>query len=446
MKDEETRPTRIIIIGAGFGGLYTTLELEKVLKRVEGVEIFLLNDENFFLFTPMLPEAGASSLGTRHIVSPLRKLLKRAHFAEVAIEDIDFDSQVVYARHSLTGQTRKFDYDRLVITLGGVTNYFNIPGAKEYSHPFKSLGDAIYIRNHTIDKLEEAAVEPERARELLTFVIVGGGLTGVEVAGALNDFVREAAKFYPEIDRSLIRVMLIEALPRLLPEMNEALAAFAEKVLNERGVEVHTSTSVTGVSEGGLEISTKESISTQTLIWAAGVAPNPLIAHLDVARDKRGRIQVNEYLEVEGKPNVWALGDCANIPDPKTGKPRPPTAQHAVREGRRAARNVAASLGLGEREPFEYRTMGQMAIVGERTGVADIMGHLFSGIIAWFLWRTYYLMQVPQLEKRIRVVLDWTLDLFFERDLVQLAVSRERRLVAPSKSEIYSAMAKSTDR
>ncbi|HSO73692.1 MAG TPA: NAD(P)/FAD-dependent oxidoreductase [Blastocatellia bacterium] len=416
--------TRVVIIGGGFGGLYTALELEKVLKRREDVAVTLLSSQNFFLFTPMLPEAGASSIGTRHIVSPLRKLLRRTRSAEVAVERIDLAARVVFARHSLTGARREFPYDRLVLALGGITNYFNVPGAAEFSIPFKTLGDAIYVRNHTIDKLEEAAVEPERASEVLTFGVVGGGLTGVEISGALNDFVREAAQFYPEIKREQIRVILVEAGPRLMPEMNEELALFAEKVLGERGVEVRTHTNVVGVENNGFQLSTGERISTGTLIWAAGVGPNPLIDSLDVPKE-RGRIRVNEYLEVEGLTNLWAVGDCAHIPNPQTGKPHPPTAQHAVREGKLAGRNVAASLGIGARKQFAYRTMGQLAIVGERTGVADIMGLRFSGLMAWFLWRTYYLMRIPQLEKRLRVVMDWTLDLFFARDLVQLAVTRK---------------------
>ncbi|HVG20339.1 MAG TPA: NAD(P)/FAD-dependent oxidoreductase [Blastocatellia bacterium] len=425
--------SNVVIVGGGFAGLYAALELEKLLKRKSHITVTLLNSENFFLFTPMLPETGASSIGTRHIVSPLRKLLRRTRFAEVTVEAIKLDSRVVSARHSLTGAALEFSYDHLVLTLGGVTNYFGVPGAAEYSIPFKTLGDAIYVRNHTIDKLEEAAVEPERVEELLTFVVVGGGLTGVEVSGALNDFVRDAAEYYPEIDRKRIRVMLVEAGPRLMPEMNEELAKFAEKVMRERGVDVRTRTSVVKVEEDGFELSTGERIQTQTLIWGAGVAPNPLIATLDVPKE-RGRIRVNEYLEVEGLTNLWALGDCAHIPDPRTGKPHPPTAQHAVREGKRAARNIAASFGIGMRQPFDYRTMGQMAIVGERTGVADVMGHRFSGLFAWFLWRTYYLNRIPQLEKRVRVMLDWTLDLFFSRDLVQLAVTRERRLTSGARN------------
>ena len=426
--------SHIVILGGGFGGLYTALELEKRLKRKRDVTITLLNAENFFLFTPMLPETGASSIATRHIVSPLRKLLRRARFAEVRIEHVDLDARTISARHSLTAKPREFHYDHLVIALGGVTNYFGIPGAEDYSLPFKTLGDAIYVRNHTIDKLEEAAVEPESVDELLTFVIAGGGLTGVEVTGALNDFVRQAAAYYPEIDRKRIRVMLIEAGPRLMPEMTEELALFSEKVLEKRGVEVLTNTSVTKVEKNAVEISTGGRIATATLIWSAGVAVNPLIAALDAPKE-RGRIRTNEYLEVEGLTNVWALGDCAYIPDRQTGKPHPPTAQHAVREGKRVARNIAAALGYGKREPFVYRAMGQMAIVGERTGVADVMGHRFSGLFAWFLWRTYYLFWIPQFEKRVRVVLDWTLDMFFTRDLVQLAVSRERGLVAGVKTK-----------
>jgi len=427
--------SRIVIAGGGFGGLYAALELEKILKRQDDISLTLLNNENFFLFTPMLAEIASSSIGTRHIVSPLRKLLRRCRFAEVNIENIDPVLRVVSARHSLTGAPVKFSYDRLILALGGVINYFNIPGAAEYSIAFKTLGDAIYVRNHVIDKLEEAAVEPERASELLTFAIVGGGLTGLEVSGALNDFVREALKFYPEIKREHVRVMLIEAGPRLIPEMSKELASFSERILTKRGVEVRTKTAVTRVGPNSFELSTGERIESGTIIWSAGVSPSPLLAKLAVPKE-RGRARVNEYLEVEGFEGLWAVGDSAYIFDQESDEPFPPTAQHAIREGKRAGRNVAASLGFGARHPFRYRTMGQLALVGERTGVADLMGHQFSGFLAWFLWRTYYLMRVPLLEKRLRVMMDWTLDLFFERDIVQLAVSRERKLIAGKMTDL----------
>jgi len=211
------------------------------------------------------------------------------------------------------------------------------------------------------------------------------------------------------------------------------LAAFAEKILGERGTDVRTKTSVTRVDPLSFQLSTGETVETHTVIWAAGVAPNPLISRLDLPKDERGRIRVNEFLEVEGSDHIWALGDCARVPDTRTGKTHPPTAQHAVREAKATARNISARYGVGEPVSFDYSTIGQMALVGERTGVADVMGHLFSGFTAWFIWRTYYLLQIPQLEKRVRVMLDWTLDLFFTRDLVQLAVTRERRLI-PEKN------------
>jgi len=417
--------TNIAIIGGGFGGLYTALELEKRLRRRPDVSVTLFNEENFFLFTPMLPEAAGCRLGVRQIVSPIRKLVGRTQFAEMKVDGINMDTRVISARHSLTGRLRQYAYDHLVLAPGSVTNYFNVPGAQEFAIPIKTLGDAIYVRNHAIDMLEEAAIEPERRDELLTFVVVGGGLTGVEVTGAMNDFVREAASFYPELERGRIRVMLVEALPRLMPEMSDELAAFSERVLKERGVEVRTRTSVTAVEAGAITLSTGERVATRTLIWGAGVGPNPLLAALDVPKSERGKVLVNEYLEVVDRPDVWAVGDCAQIPNPRSDKPYPPTAQHAVREGRRAARNIAARFGLDERAPFDYRSRGQMALIGRRTGVAEVMGHRFSGSIAWFLWRTYYLMQLPLLEKKLRVVLDWTLDLFFAPDLVQLGVTRQ---------------------
>ena len=413
-----------MIVGGGFGGVYTALGLERLLKRHPEATVTLLASENFFLFTPMLAEIAGGGIGTRHIVSPLRKLLRRTRFAEVTVESIDFASRSVSARHAATGSPRKFEYDYLVLSLGGVTNFFKVPGAEDNAIPVKTLGDAIYVRNHTIDMLERAAVEPENAAKALNFVIVGGGLTGVEVGGSLNDFVREAARYYPEVDPSAISVTLAEAGPRLLAEMTPDLAAFAESVLKERGVNVRTHCGVTQVSDDWVEFSTGDRKASLSVIWTAGVSPHPLISNLNLPKDERGRIRTNQFLEVEGVDRVWAIGDCARIEDPLTGKPYPSTAQHAVREGKLAARNVAARLGIGTRRVFQYRTMGQLALVGEQTGVADLMGHQFSGFVAWFLWRTYYLMRIPMVEKRIRVVLDWTLDLFFTRDLVQLAVTR----------------------
>lgn len=420
---------RVAILGGGFGGLNTALELEKLLAPTEA-SVLLLSGENFFLFTPMLPEVASSSVGTRHIVGPLRKILRKTRVAEVTVGGIDFANREVVGRHSVTGAPLSFEYDLLVLALGGVTNYFGVPGAREHSMPVKTLGDAIYVRNHVIDMLERAAVEPEADEDLLTFVFVGGGLTGVEVCGAINDFVREALNYYPEIERSRMRVILIEAGDRLMPEMNEQLAAFAERVLTERGVEVIRKVSVTRVDSDRVLLSTGDAIRTRSLVWAAGVAPDPLIASLDIAKDERGRVRVNSFLEVEGLQDVWALGDCASIPNPATGKVYPPTAQHAVREGKLTARNIAARLAGRSPRAFEFKSFGQMALVGERTGVADVLGHHFSGFFAWFLWRTYYLMRIPLFEKRLRVVMDWTLDLFFSRDLVQLAVTRGRAIEA----------------
>jgi NADH dehydrogenase len=416
--------TKIVIIGGGFGGVYAALGLERRLGRDSKASVTLLASENFFLFTPMLPEIAGGGIGTRHIVSPLRKLLRRVRFAEVTVDSIDLNSRHISARHAATGSPRVFEYDHLVLALGGVTNFFNVPGAADNAIPVKTLGDAIYVRNHTIDMLERAAVEPENAGKALTFVIVGGGLTGVEVGGSVNDFVREAARYYPEVDKSEIRVLLAEAGPRLMPEMTPNLAAFAESVLKERGVDVRTRCGVSRVGDEWVEFSTGERVPSLSVIWTAGVAPHPLITDLDIPKDERGRIRTNEYLEVEGVRDLWAIGDCARIEEPITRIPYPSTAQHAVREGKIAARNIVARLGAGSRRAFTYKTMGQLALVGERTGIADLMGHRFSGFVAWFLWRTYYLMRIPMIEKRIRVVMDWTLDLFFTRDLVQLAVSR----------------------
>jgi NADH dehydrogenase len=417
--------TRILILGGGFGGLYVAIELEKTLARDPSIEITLINRENFFLFTPMLHEVAASDLDLSNIVNPIRKLLKRVQFFAGDVEAIDVERKTVSVSHGFDHHHHELPYDHLVIGLGSITNFYNLPGLEERALTMKSLGDAIHLRNRLIAQLEEADTECCAAvREpLLTFVVAGGGFAGVETIAGINDFVRGALRFYSNLNRAAIRMVLVHPGPVILPELGEKLGAYAQKKLAERRVEIRVNTKVTGVCESGVELSDGSFLNGKMLIWTAGTSPNPKLEPLPLPKE-RGRVLVEPTLEVPGWPGVWALGDCALVPDIRTGKYCPPTAQHALREARVLARNLSATIRGGEKKKFSFATIGQLAAIGRRTGVAQIFGINFSGFIAWWLWRTIYLSKLPRFEKKLRVALDWTLDLVFSKDLVQFLTFR----------------------
>jgi NADH dehydrogenase len=426
---------RIIILGGGFGGLYAALRLEKTLAREPDVEILLVNRENFFLFTPMLHEVAASDLDLTHIVNPVRKLLKRVQFFDGDVDNIDLPGRRVMISHGSEHHAHEVEYDHLVIALGSITNFFNLPGLQERALTMKSLGDAIYLRNKLISHLEEADFEccAAERQELLTFVVAGGGFAGVETIASLNDFVREALRFYPNLREEFLRVVLVHPGPVILPELGEKLGAYAQQKLAGRKVEIKVNTRVTGVSARGVELSDGSAILTKTLVWTAGTSPNPLLEMLPCPK-QRGRLCVNEFLEVPDWPGVWALGDCALVPDRQSGQFCPPTAQHALREGKVLAENLVATIRGGQKTPFLFKTIGQLATIGRRTGVANIMGINFSGFLAWWLWRTIYLSKLPRFEKKVRVALDWTLDLLFSKDLVQFATLRSPAMSRPENN------------
>ncbi len=417
--------TRILILGGGFAGLYAALEFERTLARRAGVEITLVNKENFFLFTPMLHEVAASDLDLTHIVSPIRKLLSRVRFFDGEVESIDLERRVATVSHGSSHHHHELEWDHLVLALGSITNFFNLPGLEERALTMKSLGDAIAVRNRLIQHLEEADFECAvgALNHLLTFVVAGGGFAGVETVGSVNDFLREALRFYPHLTEDMLRVVLVHPGPVILPELDERLGRYAQTVLAARGVEIRLGARVQGLTDEGVLFSDGERLPAGMLVWTAGTSPHPLLATLPCRKD-RGRLVVNEFLEAPDYPGVWALGDCAVVPDPRTGKPYPPTAQHALREGRVLARNVAAAIDGGRKQPFTFNTIGQLASLGRRTGVAQILGYRFSGFLAWWLWRSIYLSKLPRVEKKLRVALDWTLDLLFSKDLVQFLTFR----------------------
>jgi NADH dehydrogenase len=418
-------PARIVILGGGFGGVYTALELENALARRGDIEVTLVNRDNFFLFTPMLHEVAASDLDVTHIVNPIRKLVKRVRFFAGDAESIDLDNRIVHAWHGEEQHRHELPYDHLVLALGSVTNFYGLPGLDGRAMTMKSLGDAIALRNRVIGNLEEADFECCAAlREpLLTFVVAGGGFAGVETAAAINDFAHEALRFYPNLAPNDLRVVLVHSGKVILPELSERLGHYARRKLEGRGVDVRLGVKVAELTREHVRLSDGSMIRSFTLVWTAGTSPSPILATLPCMLD-RGRIVVDEALRVPDRPGVWALGDCAVIPNPRTGRPHPPTAQHAIREGRTVARNIVATVRGGRTRPFRFSTIGQLASLGRRTGVASILGINFSGFIAWWLWRTIYLSKLPRLEKKVRVALDWTLDLFFSKDLVQFQTTR----------------------
>lgn len=420
MTGASNQPKRILILGSGFGGLYTALHLEKKLGRASNLEVTLVNRENFFLFTPMLHEVAAGDLDLTHIVNPVRKLLRRSHFFNGEVKSIDLNERIVAVTHADDNHDHELPYDCLVLALGSVTNFYNLPGLAENALTMKSLNDAIILRSRLIKNLEGADSEcsgEDRSR-LLTVAIVGGGFAGVETIASVNDFIREAIRYYPRLTEDELRIVLVEATDAILPELGPKLGTYARNKLAERGIEFLLNTAVTSVSDGEVKLSDDSTIKTNLLVWTAGVSPNPLLGILDCPKE-RGRLITNEFLEVERWPGVWALGDCAAVPDATTGKSCPPTAQHALRQGKTVAENILAVLYGGRKRPFRFKTIGALASIGKRSGVARILGVNFSGFVAWWLWRTIYLSKLPRFEKKVRVALDWALDLVFSKDLVQ---------------------------
>jgi NADH dehydrogenase len=425
---------RILILGGGFAGLTVAMELEKKLAQDPSVEITLINRENFFLFTPMLHEVAASDLDLTTIVNPVRKMLRRVHFFAGEVNRIDIEQRRVFVSHGFDHHHHTLEFDFLVLGLGSVTNHYGIPGLQEYALTMKSLGDAMQLRNHLIAHLEEADSDCCKVKEpLLAFVVAGGGFAGVETVAGINDFVRGALRSYPNLTEDMLRIVLVHSGPVILPELDEKLGAYAQRKLVGRKVEVRLNTRVEGFSGRAVRLSDGSTIHTNTLLWTAGTSPNPLLETIPCAKE-RGRLLVTETLELQAWPGVWALGDCAAIPDRRTGRFYPPTAQHALREAKVVAHNIIASVRGKAKKRFDFLTIAQLAAIGRRTGVANILGINFSGFVAWWLWRTIYLSKLPRLEKKLRVAFDWTLDLIFSKDLVQFLDIRAPMVSRPEAS------------
>ena len=400
--------------------------LDKNLARRADAEVTLINRENFILFTPMLHEVAAGDLYPGDIVNPLRRILRHVKFVEAEVQAIDLSERRIRCVGGVAQLALEFEFDHLLLTLGSETNFFDLPGVSEWAVTMKSMFDAAMLRNRILALLEEATLQTDVAarRRILTFVTAGGGFAGAETTGAINDFVRETVRYYPDLNEELIRVLVIHPGDFLLPELGQELGDYAEHKLRERKVDVIKGVRVASYDGTVITLTDGNKISASTLIWTAGVKPSPVIAPLPCQKE-RGRLLVSEYLAVTGVPGLWAAGDCAAVPISNTDKFHPPTAQHGLREGLVAAKNIAAVVLDRPLKPFTFTTLGQLATIGRRTGVAMVFGMKFSGFIAWCLWRSVYLMKLPRLAKKLRVMVGWTLDLFFSRDIEQIITLRD---------------------
>jgi NADH dehydrogenase len=421
---------RIVILGGGFAGMKTAESLEHQFLHDRSVSITLISETNALLFTPMLAEVAGSSLEPSHISTPLRSSLPRTHFIRATIETVDLEKRIVKLAADPTRNEsgpREISYDQLVLALGAVSNYLGMANVQKHALDFKSLLDAIRVRNRVIEMFERADSEshPEVQRRLLTFVIAGGGFAGVELAGALNDFGRGILADYPNLRPEDMSVILVHSRDRILPELSESLGRYAQMKMAARGVIFRLNARLRDFQPGVVVLNDGE-LTAETLIWTAGTAPNPLLRALPVERDKRGAVIVETTLAVKDHPGVWALGDCAAVANAVTGKPCPPTAQFALREAPVLAKNIRASLEGWPLRPFHFDSLGALCVVGHQTACAELSvpfartkSMRFSGLLAWAMWRGIYLAKLPGLERKIRVLMDWTVELFFPRDIVQ---------------------------
>jgi NADH dehydrogenase len=409
------------VLGGGFGGFYTALGLERRLRRSH--QITLVASENYLLYTPLLPEAAAGSLEPRHLVVPLRSALKRTRVVLGTVTDIDTAARNVTLVPP-DGAPRSLPYDELVFALGSSTRMPNaVPGLIERAVGFKSLAEAIWLRNRMLEHLEiaDATADPAERRRLLCLVFVGGGYAGVEAAAELFDMARDAVAFYPSLNRSDLRIVVLEAAGSILRDLGEDFAGRVQRHLSEKGIEIRTGTTLQEVRDDAAVLSTGEEIPTRTVVWTAGVAANPLTARIPGETDGRGRLVTTPELRVRGVEGVWALGDSAAVPDAKAGgAAAPQTAQHALRQARTLARNLAAALDGGTPRAFAHGNLGMLAGLGTRDGAGRLLGIPVRGFLAWWLVRTYHLLQLPTLARKVRVVIDWTIALFFPRDIAQL--------------------------
>ncbi|MEK0319621.1 MAG: NAD(P)/FAD-dependent oxidoreductase [Nitrosopumilus sp.] len=425
---------KVVILGGGFAGVECARKLESEFGDDSEIELVMVSEDNFLLFTPMLPQVASGMIETRHIVMPIRTICKKTKFYEGRIKNIDPYGKLVTLWGTGDKRSISIHYDFLIVALGSETNFFGMADVEKNAYTMKTLNDAVMLRNRVIDMFEQAENEtdPILRKSLLNFVVVGGGFAGIETAGELMDLILDARKHYHTIHKKDLKVIVLEALPMILPGFDQKLAEFAKEKMTERGIDIRLKTAVT--SFDGNEVTTKSldenpknsmdnpetnAIRTKTLVWTAGVTPVNTIKR-SMFKTEKGKLITNDYLEVQDFPGVFAVGDCAFFLDPKTQRPFPPTAQIAEAQAKTASKNLKALIKNSQKEKFVYHSKGQMAIIGKRSGIATFLGMNISGFWAWLIWRNVYLSKIPTFDKKLRVFLDWTIDLFFDRDISRL--------------------------
>jgi NADH:ubiquinone reductase (H+-translocating) len=431
--DASTVKKRILILGGGFGGVYTARHLEQLFKRRADVEIVLVSRDNFLLMTPLLFEVFSGTLEVRHCSFPVRAFLRTTRFVEARVRDIDLETRVVHL--DVAEGSATLAYDQLVLALGAMTNRALIPGS-EYAFTFKTLADALLLRNHVIECFERAdrETQAERKRRLLTFAIIGGGLVGVELLGELTAFVDGITPLYKTVNRDEVRFFLFQGGERLMPEIDLKLAEYGTRVLGKRrGVAIRTNTHVRAFEPGKVHLA-EETLEAATIVLAAGIVPNPVVAGLAVEKDRRGHMVVDGAMRCRSHPEVWALGDCASVPSPE-GHPYPNLAQHALREAKVLARNIFAVLNGQPPQAFVYDTLGMMGSLGHCKAFGELLKLRVRGFLAWFVRRTYYLLQMPGWGRRTRIMIDWTFALLFQPDIVKISLDSEAALVLHEAAE-----------
>ena len=422
-------PTRVVVLGGGFAGVATAEHLERKFTADPSVDLTLVSDSNTLLFTPMLAQVAASSVEPTHISTPLRTSLGRTNIVRGHVTGVDPEQRTVLLAPdaglpesaTIPVTARTLPYDHLVLAVGSASNYRGMDNVEAEAFDFRTLTDAMRIRNHVIDAFERADREPNPTirQPLLTVVVAGGSFSGVSVAGMLNDFLRGILDRYPNIPAEEVRTVLLHSRDRILPELSDSLAAYALECMEERGVTFKLNTRVADARPGTVVLDTDEEIRAETLIWTAGTTPNPLLEDLPVERDKRGAVVVDDCLAVPGRDGLWAAGDCAAVTDAETGDSCPPTAQFALREARTVAKNICASVYGRPPKPFRFAPPATLSVTGRHAACAEIKGVRFSGLLAWLMWGGFYLPKLPGWDRKARVLLDWTIELFSPHDTAQ---------------------------
>ncbi|WP_460957184.1 NAD(P)/FAD-dependent oxidoreductase [Parasphingorhabdus pacifica] len=421
----KSEPTRILILGGGYVGMYTALQLQSKLGRREA-SVTVVDPQPHMTYQPFLPEAAAGSVEPRHVVAPLRRVLKRCHVITASVTEIKHADKAVTIENPQTGP-ETLEYDVLVVALGSVPRLLPIPGLAEQGVSLKTVGEAIYLRNHVLAKMDAAANtdDPELRKRLLTFTFVGGGFAGAEALAELEDMARYATRLYETITPEDMSWVLVEAAGRVMPEVSEKMGVYVVKALEERGIKIYLNTFLKSVENGHAVLSDGTEFDTDTLVWNAGVKANPVIKNSDLPVDERGRVRATSHLQVEGLDGVWAAGDCAAVPDLSKADTEPnatcaPSAQHAVRQATQLGKNMLSSLRGKKTGEYRHAYAGSVAGLGLYKGVADVYGFKAKGFVAWFMHRTYHVSKMPTFNRKLRIIIDWTLAFLFKREAVSM--------------------------